>query len=214
MTTEPGPALTTRLRDVSLLYSAAQPVGDHGDPTMSWFIRAVEEIDEGGDSMTERLVGRIHIVTGDINHGHLWDVLDANEADLSTVASAVLDQRLGCLRDDLADFILGDRLVILNSVTLVDEWRGHGVGALLAGTALETFVSGAAIMATYPAPMDDAEGAARRAATKKLRAVWSRIGFAPYRDGVYVLDPAKVDLPVGLAAIRAGLGIDDDFTIL
>lgn len=176
-----------------------------GDVAESWYVNTVEtRWDDDSDDVATLDVCRMHLVRAKQEHPDLWDALDAMEADLEKVASTVLDPSTGSLADELEERIepMHDQMLILNSVTLAPEWRGFGVGALLAGVALQTLAPGARLAVTYPAPVDDAEGADRRAATVKLGRVWQQLGFEPFRDGVWVLDLALVSLDQGVATLR------------
>ncbi|KJY28346.1 hypothetical protein [Streptomyces sp. NRRL S-495] len=91
-------------------------------------------------------------------------------------------------------------LLLLESVHVVDEWRGKGVGMGLAVEALRRLAVPGALAVCYPAPIhehgpdepcsynsDDPE--VRRPdeeAMDKLRRAWERHGFLPLAEGVYV----------------------------
>ena len=142
-------------------------------------------------------------------HSAAWAALDAMEGDLEHIGSTILNVADGSLLDDLDERIesFDERLLILNSVNLADEWRGFGIGALLAGAALEAMSPGARLAATYPMPLDDATGDTRRAAAEKLGKVWAQIGFEPYRNGVWVADFGRVEFTRGLAELRVRFGL-------
>ncbi len=72
-------------------------------------------------------------------------LLDAQDSELGHVAGILFDAGDGWLDPDLDEQLelTGSRILILHSVSLVPEWRGFGVGALLAGTAIKKLSSGA-----------------------------------------------------------------------
>ena len=69
---------------------------------------------------------------------------------------------------DLADLLeMHDgTIVILDRVRVDPRFRGHGIGPLLAATALWTFRYDCCVMA------------------------WAKVGFQPFRGGVWIMDPA------------------------
>lgn len=178
-----------------------------GGVVEQWWVTVNEGAEE--DGTPGPVVCRIHIVRGLLGHPELWETLDALEGDLEAVGGTILDVRRGDLVDDLDEEIepSGDRLLILNSVTLSGEWRGYGLGALFAGVALETLAPGARLAATFPAPLTDAEEAEREVAIHQLGTVWSQIGFASYKDGVWAVDFALVDFYKRLATLRERYGV-------
>jgi GNAT superfamily N-acetyltransferase len=169
-------------------------------------------VNEGGeeDGTAGPLVARIHLVRGALGEPQLWDAPDALEADLEAVASTILDPNTGELVDDLDSWIEpgGEQLLMLNSVVVEPDWRGYGLGALLAAVALQTLAPGARLAAAYPAPIDRSRGPARAAAVAKLGKVWAGLGFVSFRDGVWVLDLAGVDLDKAVSRLRSRFGVE------
>ena len=90
------------------------------------------------------------------------------------------------------------------------QWRGFGLGALLAGTAIRKLSGGARAAACYPAPLnelteagpDDQGDADWDKAVAALQQVWARLGFEHFRDGVHVLDLSLVTLDEKLGQLR------------
>lgn len=162
-----------RLNSVDLHYGFEQHLTTGEPAVQQWWVRAIardwERVDERGEP-AEDVVALMHIVKGSLLDPSLWDQLDALEADLEAVASAVLDPEAGDLKEEVEARLLGSgsSLLVLNSVTLGTEWRGHGVGVLLAGMALQVLGTDAVCVATYPAPLDGSEGQARTRAIGKL----------------------------------------------
>ena len=103
---------------------------------------------------------------------------------------------------------LGDRILILNSVRLIPEWRGFGLGILLAGTAIKKLSGGVRAAVCYPAPTGEpADGqpdspAALEQAIEALSRAWAQLGFEHFRDGVHVLDLSLVTLDESLGRLH------------
>ena len=98
------------------------------------------------------------IVIVDIYETHdPFGLLDGEEADLGLIAGTIFDARTGQLDPDLDDLLepMGDRILILSSVRLTPEWRGFGLGVLLAGTAIKKLSGGVRAAVCYPAPIDE-----------------------------------------------------------
>jgi GNAT superfamily N-acetyltransferase len=206
------PHLARELDSVSLTFSLEQFLVNDLPAVQNWQVSAVvhhwaDEQDELDDP-TEEVIARINLVKGNLTHVSLLSQLDAVEGDLEMVGGVLLDED-GDLADEVADELagVGSQLLILNSVVLDPRWRGHGVGAYLAGEAIAVLDSDAHCVATYPAPLDGSEGRARSHAVRKLGRVWSSIGFTPFRDGVWVLDPGLVTLSDALERMRLNFGI-------
>jgi GNAT superfamily N-acetyltransferase len=141
-----------------------------------------------------------------------FGLLDSDDADLGAIAGTVFDARTGQLAPDLDDLLepLGDWILILNSIRLTPEWRGFGLGVLLAGTAIKKLSGGARAAVCYPAPIDEpADGepdspAAREQAIEALGRACAQLGFEHFKDGVHVLDLSLVTLDESLGRLHKG----------
>jgi len=72
-------------------------------------------------------------------------LLDGQDAELGHVAGTLFNAGDSRLDPDLDEQLepIGSRILILHSVSLVPEWRGFGLGTLLAGTAIRKLSGGA-----------------------------------------------------------------------
>ena len=197
-----------RIRSVTLHYRSDQELTTEVPGVQQWWVSAVEHdwerTDEHGEP-AEETVALLHIVKGSLLDPSLWDQLDSLEADLDAVGGTLLDRETGGLRDEVYERLegTGSSLLILNSVTVSTAWRGHGVGALMAGLALQVLGDHATCIATFPAPLDDAQGQARARAVGKLERVWAQLGFERFGGGVWILDPALVALDNAVDSMKA-----------
>lgn len=176
------------------------------DAPETWRVSA--DIGDGGPH-----VGDMDITLVDIYETRdPFALLDGQDAELGHVAGAIFDAGDGELHPDLDDQLeaAGSRILIVHSVRLAPEWRGFGLGALLAGTAIRKLSAGARAAVCYPAPLTeqaearpDGYGDAEwDKAVAALRQVWASLGFEHFRDGVHVLDLSLVTLDERLGQLR------------
>ena len=129
---------------------------DSNEEPESWHVSA-DVLDDSGTHV-ESHVGDMNIVVVDFYPTRdPFGLLDGEDADLGAIAGTVFDARTGELDPDLDDLLepLGDRILILNSVRLTPEWRGFGLGVLLAGTAIKKLSGGVRAAVCYPAPINE-----------------------------------------------------------
>jgi GNAT superfamily N-acetyltransferase len=205
-------ALAESIQDVSLVFEMERHLLTDEPAVQSWHVQAVvrhwDEPNDNGDPRTENVVS-MHIVKGSLVDGDLWNQLDALEGDLEAVGSSVLED--GDLREEVLDLCQGGaggaNLMILNSVIADARWRGYGVGAFLAGEAIQALADDCGCVATYPAPLDRTTDDQREKAISKLARVWESIGFQRLDDDVMVLDPSSIRLGEALARMRHNFGL-------
>ncbi|MFD1827713.1 MULTISPECIES: hypothetical protein [Mumia] len=161
---------------------------------VEWHVRRDREFDDialwGGSvyaydetaESEQRAVGHASIVVSlrGIFHERdaLFEALDANSGDLSVIA-----EELG--RHDDHELIRwsdgpGLGMVIVESVELEPAYRGRDLGVEIVRDALA--VMSAATVVLYPAPI----GSKSKRGEERLQAYWSRHGFEPLGNGVYI----------------------------
>lgn len=200
-------AISDKLSSVVLEFSSERDLTPEFPAVQQWWVRAVaRDWEHDGSDPAREVVADMHIVKGALMDASLDEQLDAIEGDLETVASALLDPR-GELLPTVPQSGLGSSIVILNSVQVSEPWRGHGVGVMLAGMALQYLSDDAICLATFPAPLDGSKGKVRERAIKRLGKVWGQLGFEPLHGGVWVLDPGLVTLDNAVVAMRERFGL-------
>lgn len=161
------------------------------------------------DDDAEQVIGHAHIVRCRVGDPRVFDLLDALEADLSAVASVVLDpgsgNPAGPVKDMLGGF--GESFLILNSLEILPQWRGRGIGRWFVAEAIEVLSDGGTFVATYASPMDESKGPERRRAVSKLRNVWGDLGFEHLSGKVMILDLSVVTLWDRLGGLRSRYGV-------
>jgi hypothetical protein len=140
-------------------------------------------------------------------------LLDGWDAELGHIAPVIFDMEDGGLDPALDDQleVFGTQILILHNVVLTPQWRGFGLGALLAGSAIKRLSGGARAAVCYPAPLNEPAEAASAGhdddgwdqAVAALQRTWARLGFEHYRDGVCVLDLGLVTLDQRLSQLTS-----------
>jgi len=180
------------------------------DALETWHVSA--DIVEGGAS-GDGHVGDMRITLVDLlETDDPFALLDGVDAELGRIAEVLFDAGDGQLDPDLDEQLEpnGYRILILHSVRLVPQWRGFGLGALLAGIAIRRLSGGARAAVCYPAPLTGPNGSGHehdtdqewQLAVAALQRVWAGLGFTHFRDGVHVLDLSMVTLDDKLSQLR------------
>ena len=213
MTISPGRVPPAGPYDISLTYQHRHPWWSGADTAPeTWHVSA--DIYDDSGTHVDAHAGDFHIVTVDIyGTRDPFGLLDGEDADLGLIAETIFSAGGGHLDPDLDGLLepAGSRILILSSARLEPQWRGFGLGALLAGTAIRKLASGGRAAVCYPAPIgepdeDEPESepgqAAREQAIRALDSVWAKLGFEHFRDGVHVLDLNLTSLDENLARLR------------
>jgi hypothetical protein len=172
-----------------------------------WHVRASLERDDG--STTE--VATAELVRVDVDRvlatgATPYDLLDAHSADLEAIAGEAFDLDTGELCADLEDLLEGPDagVLVLDRVRVEPCYRGREIGPLVAACALATLRQGCGVALCFPSPLENpaAPGPDLDAAVARLAAVWAKVGFEPYTNGVHVLDLATTALSDSLEQIH------------
>ena len=147
---------------------------------------------------------------GSFHHLERWDVgvrIDdaRHEQDGRIIGDAVviiLNLEKGRDVRDLADPVRGvwrdvgnlsaspgDHLLVLDRVWVDPEFRGKGLGPVIAAAVIERLGRGCRLAACYPAPFEGpCRPEDRPQEVEALGRIWAEIGFRHWRDGVWMLD--------------------------
>ncbi|MFF0546712.1 MULTISPECIES: hypothetical protein [Nocardia] len=147
--------------------------------------------------------------------GDVVEQLDSISADYEAFSPVFAGNEL---HPDLLEMVegFGNRVVLIDRVNLAPAWRGAGgVGRVLISRILGLFTStDTGVVATIPYPIVLFDESARLdleqhprfgEELERVRRVWASIGFRPYRNDIWVMDPAKVHHDNGVRAIEARL---------
>ncbi|SEC19794.1 hypothetical protein SAMN05216489_00133 [Streptomyces sp. 3213] len=143
---------------------------------------------------------RVHL---DQRRNAFWAMEEESEK-LYEAAQVLLDREMGNFTDDVSELLdyVGSDLLVMDRVTLDKEWRGHGLGAVLAMEAVLRLRPGCRAIACSPGVTDITGNRLRDQAewdrvNAQIRQGWERIGFRLYRDNVLLLSPTSQVLRLG-----------------
>ncbi|MFG3282071.1 hypothetical protein [Streptomyces sp. NPDC048111] len=151
---------------------------------------------------------RVHLDRG----RNAYAVLADESEDLNEIAQVLLDPATGYFTDEVSELLeySGSALLVMDRVTLREEWRGHGLGTILASEAIFRLMPGCRAVACAPGVSDLSANGLRDEAewdriTDKITRGWERIGFRPCRGGVFVLSPTSLILEEQRSQLRRRL---------
>jgi len=133
-----------------------------------------------------------------------YEVLDGHSAELEKIGVALFDDdTLSPAVEDLVDAMSG-ALMVLNRVWIDPKYRGQDLGPRCAAFALLELRALADFVVCFPSPFEvTLPKEDRAAAIRALGQIWARVGFEPFKDGVWLLGLATTRLD--LAARELGV---------
>ncbi|MGW6388900.1 hypothetical protein ACWFR1_00045 [Streptomyces sp. NPDC055103] len=138
--------------------------------------------------------------------------MEEESEELYETAQALLDPSTGSFTEDASGWLpyVGSALLVMDGVTLDEQWRGHGLGAILATEAIHRLMAGCRAVACSPGVTDLSSDRLRNQAewdrvNAKIARGWERIGFRFYQGTVYLLSPASLELEEQRGAMRGRL---------
>lgn len=197
---------------IELRYTHSHHWDDLGNPVEVWHVSM--DVPDGEDRNglpAAHHVGDIEILLVNPDDADTEYCLAAQSDHLRAIAFKILDlDNTGSgMHPDLEARIeplkhfepAGARLLIINHIKLAPEWRGFGLGILLAALVIERLSRGcrAAISTLVTALSlmpDSAPGSI------DPEEVWAQLGFEHFRDGIYVVDLAKSALYEAIDKLR------------
>ncbi len=203
--------LPAPVRDVVLRFVTERPLSEgSGAGIERWSVQAAVA---KASQDAERPVGELHLVAVDLVRSvDPWAALDSSNDDLAHIGDTVFDMNTGQLSEMLDSSIPrgGDRLLILDRVELEPAWQGHNLAALLVAESLDQLRPGCRVALCLPAPLErrpDETDEQYQSSVERMRHVWSQVGFRPFRDGVWLLEPNSGALDASLRRLRSRHGL-------
>lgn len=178
--------------------------GDFDQAVVQWRVEAHARNIDGVLTHRDIAVARLWtldpIVAGNVGCS-VFDILDSEDAEFSMIGEAICGPG-GDLNDDLNCW---GKLICLDRVRVEPAYRGHGIGPLLAGLSLDVLRGGCSLAICYPAPIESRpRGTGRAKARAELGRIWSKVGFEPYRDGVWIINLDSAGFEKALYELVAG----------
>ncbi|MFG2716947.1 hypothetical protein ACGFW5_01350 [Streptomyces sp. NPDC048416] len=151
---------------------------------------------------------RVHLDRGRNAYAALAD----ESEDLNEIAQVLLDPVTGYFTDEVSELLeySGSALLVMDRVTLREEWRGQGLGTVLASEAIFRLMPGCRAVACAPGVTDLGSRSLKNRAewdrvNTKISHGWKSIGFRLYRDNIYLLSPVSEDVEEQRGALRGRL---------
>jgi hypothetical protein len=169
-----------------------------------WHVSAdVHDLDT--DAVTEHVGSFLFYRIEPVETSDLFGVMDGYDSDLGHIAEMVIDPATGEIDDALRDHMVGFEpdVLVLCRAELEENWRGFGLGAVLAGQAIKQLGHGCLGVVLQPAsllPKPEQDMEARKLAVKKISKAWEKIGFERFSDELMVLDLATTTLSESFAS--------------
>ncbi|HEX5511727.1 MAG TPA: hypothetical protein VFX41_08425 [Actinomycetales bacterium] len=201
--------LPAPLGHVTLRFVTERPLSER-DGIERWSVEAF--VADGGGRDSGSLAGLNLVVVDLLRSVDPWAALDSSNDDLAHIGDTVFDMNTGQLSEALDSRIppSGNRLLILDRVELQPDWRGHNVAALLVAECLDQLRTGCRVALCLPAPLErraEESDEEYQASVERMRHVWSQVGFRPFRDGVWLLEPNSGALDESLRNLRSRHGL-------
>lgn len=209
-----GGKLPAKISDIHLSFSVRRPIIDDGSRGIErWTVSAVANGPESRDGQaTHQPVGELQILIVDLlKCPDPWEALDSSNDNIAHIGETVFDVNSGQLTERLDARLdrVGDRVLVLDRVELQPQWQRHNLAALLAGESLDQLRTGCRVALCFPGPLErfDATDEEHENAAQRMTGVWSQLGFSPFDEGVWLLDPNRRTLDDSRAALRTRHGL-------
>lgn len=211
-----GAELPAKIADIRLDLTSSRhldvPTGQRGIDRCT-VVALVAPLDAADVPPTPQPVGEVDVIVVDLlTCPDPWQALDSSNEHIAHIGEVLFDINTGQLVEELASRFqpVGRRLLLLDRIELQPEWQGQNVAALIAAEALDQLRAGARLAVCLPGPLDRPEQMPdeeyQRAVTR-MQGVWSQLGFHPFREGVWILDPSGTSLDEALVRLRARHGL-------
>lgn len=209
----------SKVSDIHLTLASTRAVGVSQTPGLERW-EAIAHLpdarsDGSGDGIGDgdgQHVGSISVLAVDLLAcDDPWGALDGSNEDIAHIGGAVFDEMTGQLSEALDSRLArgGSRVLVLDRVELEPAWQGQNVAALLVAETLERMRLESRVALCLPAPLhrDDVSPEQYDESLRRMQQVWSQVGFHPFREGVWLLEPNHGPLDERLSALRDAHGV-------
>jgi hypothetical protein len=195
----PPDAAVGGLPHIELVLTSRRVLGAGPRGIEHWTVDAVTQ---GGD------LGRLQLLAVDLVRClDPWGALDASNADVAHIGDTVFDMNTGQLAERFDQRLSrrGTRVLVLDYVELAPEWQARNLAALLVAESLDQLCGGCRVVLGLPGPLERRPGLSDEQyaeAVRRMQAVWSQVGFVPFEEDVWFLDPNLGTLEESLRTLR------------
>jgi len=202
-----------KVSDIDLVFTCRRPLAA-GPGVERWVVRAVlaggaaeGEHAGGAGRSADASVGRIEMLSVDLTRCRdPWGELDASNDAVAHIGETVFDANTGQLAEGFDSRLrrVGERVLVVDYVELEPAWQRHNLAALLVAECVDQLRADCRVVVCLPGPLERRDLADEEydEAVRRMQGVWSQVGFAPYEEGVWFLDPHPRTLRDSLARLR------------
>lgn len=199
--------LTHPVSDIQLTLSSTRALGA---PELAGFERwagTAYVADGEGDLVGLAPVGSVSVLEVDLMAcDDPWGALDGSNEEIAYIGGAIFDEMTGQLSEALDSSLArtGSRVLVLDRVELEPPWQGRNVAALLIAETLERMRHDVRVALCLPGPLHRGETSRDQyeESIRRMQQVWAQVGFQPFREGVWLLEPNQGAFGERLEALR------------
>ena len=161
-------------------------------------------VDDPPDDSNKRKIGYAHVIVVNVEAGvtlaDLTDTATGDWVDVVRPLGAHSDGPIGVTTED--NVPARTSLLVLDRVWIEPDYRGNELGPVIACCAILRLGRGCQLAACYPAPFEAAEVSEDRDdSIAALSRIWAKVGFTPWKDGVWMLDLRTTSLSDALEGL-------------
>jgi GNAT superfamily N-acetyltransferase len=188
------------LTGIVLEYRLEEPISLVDAPAFGhierWTVSVL--VDHSNATHDRRNIGYARLVVLNLEEGvTLADLADASSGDWVEV-----NRPIETGADTTADIARGEdsestgtSCLVLERLWIEPEYRGNGLGPIVASFAILRLGRGCRLAACYPAPFETSHSFEDRdRSIEALGRIWAKVGFTPWNDGVWILDLHTTEL--------------------
>ena len=174
-----------------------------------WVVSVLVDRPAAGEGRLE--IGYAHVIVFHLEPGRdIRDLADRASGTWLDVegTSSTASTWAGKLHTD-REHEPGTHVLLLDRVWLRRDYRGRGLGPIIAAAVIDRLGRGCHLAACYPAPFEGTRQPEERdRAIEALGKLWAKVGFRHWRDGVWMFNPSEHDTHAALLALLAARTAD------
>jgi GNAT superfamily N-acetyltransferase len=185
------------LTGIMLEYQLEEPVSLVDAPKFGHIERwtVTVRVDHPNAADDRRNIGYARLIVLNLEAGvTLADLADTASGDWVEAGPVEWPTAVGVGRDDDSESA-ETSVLVLDRLWIEPDYRGNGLGPIVAACAILRLGRGCRLAACYPAPFETSQASENRdRSIDALGRIWARVGFTPWNDGVWMLDLHSTDV--------------------